>query len=1085
MQDYGAALRKLRKHFNYTQIALARKLNVSYQAVSKWENNANRMDLDIIRAVCDVFGITPDEFIRIADGADVTEIINGKEMQAEGAQAPRYGEQGGESAMPCEPSAGTDCDRDGTAPPQETTEQSERSDPSPVPNAPQAASSADFISKRFIVIISAVAAALLTFIIVMCAVFIPKRRSGGFSSILSNLTPSERTVTITLYDGQNNEFWSYTCNIGDTIIEPITYKEGYEFKGWYTDIAFKHEASFPTVAQSDVTLYGKWSKKSITVEFLSGIGDGYMSPISVEYGKKTTLPRSMFTCGGEPMLYWIAEDINDGMYMLRIADGATVDLSAYGLDTVKLTASYGANDAGLVIFEIDANGGKTDTDGRAALGYGCLVLDDLGCYRPGYTLVGWKAGDRTYKPGEKFDVGPIIFHSYAIKALWEKGGGYIVHYACGKEDHNHSETIVYGSAEQCKLQLPSFADPAHIGEGYKAIGFTRENDDSVYHIGDGIVESPDIYEYYYSVSIEPIKCDTTIEVETDDGVKTYDDIYTWSYGDHIGAAVYNLYYNDMIQVKSGYLIKDFTVYVNEKLYGGELQTVTADETAKLRVVVNIIGKPYSVVFPNGDLPELNLRYDERFEMPAPNSRVGYIFGGWTISDMHYDAGKTYVNIVDINETDRVYAYSVWTPIEYIVEYSASGCDGTPPAAVTVKYDQAIVLADADITHSGRALLGWEWQDGKAKRGAELRNLTHTDGATVTVYAVWETPYAGDGTELSPYIVDTYEKLSDLCLFTEIGENKFAHYRLGCDIDCAGRSLYAVNSFSGVFDGDYHTIKNARFKYNHNGSIGLFCFVAGATVCDLGIDEYSIEKSTQNNEGVYVSPLIAAVYQSQNKSTTISRVRTCGKICIAGYDNYIPSGIGGLVGYVQGGGLTVEDCFATGTIECDLQGYHIYIGGLIGSIDIKSEITRCYADMRIRLTRKTEQNNYGNIYVGGFLGEGSPDPVVRDSFVAGSIVSDVEITDVDAKVDCNAIGQYVRWVSVHTGKPVADMKNTYVADDYYATAAGKPHDVTENCPFTARGNLTDRAFLTDTLGWDMTDVWQTDGVSLPTLKGFSA
>ncbi len=63
MKQYGQIIAQLRKQHNLTQAELGKKLSVSYQAVSKWENNQSQPDLDTIQLLANVFGITVAEFL--------------------------------------------------------------------------------------------------------------------------------------------------------------------------------------------------------------------------------------------------------------------------------------------------------------------------------------------------------------------------------------------------------------------------------------------------------------------------------------------------------------------------------------------------------------------------------------------------------------------------------------------------------------------------------------------------------------------------------------------------------------------------------------------------------------------------------------------------------------------------------------------------------------------------------------------------------------------------------------------------------------------------------------------------------------
>ncbi len=65
MKDYGNAIKLLRKKNLMTQTTLAEKLNISGQAVSKWENNLAQPDFDTILKLTEIFNITLDEFTRL------------------------------------------------------------------------------------------------------------------------------------------------------------------------------------------------------------------------------------------------------------------------------------------------------------------------------------------------------------------------------------------------------------------------------------------------------------------------------------------------------------------------------------------------------------------------------------------------------------------------------------------------------------------------------------------------------------------------------------------------------------------------------------------------------------------------------------------------------------------------------------------------------------------------------------------------------------------------------------------------------------------------------------------------------------
>ena len=63
MNDCGQRISELRKKNNLTQLELGNKLNVTAQAVSKWENGASEPDIDTLRKISSLFNISIDELL--------------------------------------------------------------------------------------------------------------------------------------------------------------------------------------------------------------------------------------------------------------------------------------------------------------------------------------------------------------------------------------------------------------------------------------------------------------------------------------------------------------------------------------------------------------------------------------------------------------------------------------------------------------------------------------------------------------------------------------------------------------------------------------------------------------------------------------------------------------------------------------------------------------------------------------------------------------------------------------------------------------------------------------------------------------
>lgn len=59
-ETFGQRFQRLRKAANFTQEDVAKRLNISAQAVSKWENDISAPDISVLTDIADMFGVTTD-----------------------------------------------------------------------------------------------------------------------------------------------------------------------------------------------------------------------------------------------------------------------------------------------------------------------------------------------------------------------------------------------------------------------------------------------------------------------------------------------------------------------------------------------------------------------------------------------------------------------------------------------------------------------------------------------------------------------------------------------------------------------------------------------------------------------------------------------------------------------------------------------------------------------------------------------------------------------------------------------------------------------------------------------------------------
>lgn len=63
--NLGQKIKKLRQEKGYTQVQLAKILNISRQALSHYEMNDRDLSTDLIKKICIIFDISADELLEI------------------------------------------------------------------------------------------------------------------------------------------------------------------------------------------------------------------------------------------------------------------------------------------------------------------------------------------------------------------------------------------------------------------------------------------------------------------------------------------------------------------------------------------------------------------------------------------------------------------------------------------------------------------------------------------------------------------------------------------------------------------------------------------------------------------------------------------------------------------------------------------------------------------------------------------------------------------------------------------------------------------------------------------------------------
>ncbi len=209
---------------------------------------------------------------------------------------------------------------------------------------------------------------------------------------------------------------------------------------------------------------------------------------------------------------------------------------------------------------------------------------------------------------------------------------------------------------------------------------------------------------------------------------------------------------------------------------------------------------------------------------------------------------------------------------------------------------------------------------------------------------------GSGTPDVPYEVYTAEELNLIGLSPCEWDK---HFRLMADIDLSalGHDFNVIGreqAFTGVFDGNHHSISNLAYASAEVGQAGLFARVSdpNAEIRDLSLFDCHIDAATSDGVGLLVGYLLSGrVMQCHSSGTVIGGDSVGGLVgvnsrgivgqchssaTVNGGEYYT----GGLIGFCDD--ATVVDCYAAGCVTGEY-----YVGGLLGRID-GGTVTNCYA-----------------------------------------------------------------------------------------------------------------------------------------------
>lgn len=159
-----------------------------------------------------------------------------------------------------------------------------------------------------------------------------------------------------------------------------------------------------------------------------------------------------------------------------------------------------------------------------------------------------------------------------------------------------------------------------------------------------------------------------------------------------------------------------------------------------------------------------------------------------------------------------------------------------------------------------------------------------------------------------------------------------NYVLMKDIDLSGTNWTPIPTFSGIFNGNNHSINGLTINSPDDGLQALFSILNGGTIKNLALT--NIDITAANADGG-----IAGIIQN---NSVIENCFVTGKI------NAIRS-VGGIAGYAQSNSI-IKNCYTTCSITTNITGSTwTRAGGIVGSSDEGNStitIENCYSTSEI-------------------------------------------------------------------------------------------------------------------------------------------
>lgn len=232
-----------------------------------------------------------------------------------------------------------------------------------------------------------------------------------------------------------------------------------------------------------------------------------------------------------------------------------------------------------------------------------------------------------------------------------------------------------------------------------------------------------------------------------------------------------------------------------------VKNLTATDGATVTLYAVWKANTYTIKFDSnggsGTMSDLSMTYDIAKTLTANTFiRTGYTFKGWATSStgsvVHAD--KKSVNNLVTSNNGSITLYAVWEAHDYTIKFNANDGSGTM-SDLSMTYDIAKNLTANTFSKTGYTFQGWATSaSGNVAHAdkASVKNLTATDGGSVTLFAIWKANTytikfnSNGGTGTMTDLAMTYDTAKNL---TSLGFTRANYHFKGWATSASGNVVY--------------------------------------------------------------------------------------------------------------------------------------------------------------------------------------------------------------------------------------------------------------------------------------------------------